>query len=684
MKRFLALCLVLTLVLGALPLSMASAENRTMTVVGGWLRLREGANFNAKTLASYYTGTQVTVLGITGKWYRVQAPDGMQGYMYSDYLRASSGGSTSGTVGTTATVVSSNGRGVRLRTGPSTAYGVLRVCPVGTAVTILASGTYWDFIRVDGQTGYMMSQYLSTGTFPVQPAPTEYLARVTSKNGLGVRLRSGAGKGYSVLGVYSVGTEVTVLQHNKTWDYIRVGTRTGYMMNQFLTTSQVVTKVSAVKLNTSSPVSGTVLTAIATPSSATVSYRWTDGNGTLLGTGATYAVSAADVGKRIRVTVTGTGLYSGTATSALTNQVQYGASITGVTLNTYAPVVGQTLTATASPNGATANYWWYRSDNTLVGSSRTYVVQSGDEGMSLMCRVAGTGSFSGEAYSAYTTAVAKGSTPAKPDQPLTGTVQLPSSAKVNDTVYATVSLSTGSVDYTWYLDGWLLSASGSSITVPNNPGSTLTVRVTARAGSGYTGTIESNALTIASSPAPAATLSGKLTIPSTAKAGDVISADMDLNSYNVTFAWYLNNAPVAGGNNASLAITSDMEGGQLVLVASATGTDNVFGSVTSNVCKVEVTPSQTYYTGSVSLPTSAKAGDVVSAVIYGGNTSQVTYDWYADESRVSSGVSQLLVTSSMAGKRITVRVTSMDPSVIGNTLSNTCYVEASAATSSDM
>ena len=128
--------------LGALPLSMASAENRTMTVVGGWLRLREGANFNAKTLASYYTGTQVTVLGITGKWYRVQAPDGMQGYMYSDYLRASSGGSTSGTVGTTATVVSSNGRGVRLRTGPSTAYGVLRVCPVGTAVTILASGTF--------------------------------------------------------------------------------------------------------------------------------------------------------------------------------------------------------------------------------------------------------------------------------------------------------------------------------------------------------------------------------------------------------------------------------------------------------------------------------------------------------------------------------------------------------------
>ena len=72
-------------------------------------------------------------------------------------------------------------------------------------------------------------------------------ATIWSPNGYGVRLRTGPGTSYSTIGVYSVGTSVTILSHGSTWDRISVGSRTGYMMNYYLTqntNTSVVTSFS--------------------------------------------------------------------------------------------------------------------------------------------------------------------------------------------------------------------------------------------------------------------------------------------------------------------------------------------------------------------------------------------------------------------------------------------------------
>ena len=249
MKRFMAFCMVLALVICLIPVPQADAASMTATVKGGWLRLREQPNTNSKTINSYYTGTQVTILGTSGNWYYVRV-NGSTGYMMGSYLsiNADSGSSNapSGNLNITAYVTSANGLGVRMRSGPGTTYGVIGNYPVGTKVTILAKGTYWFQISINGQVGYMMSQYLTTSssgssgsTGGSSSTGSGYTAYVTSANGLSVNLRSGAGKNYAVIGSYSVGTQVTVLEYGKTWSYIRVGTRTGYMMSEFLTTTGV-------------------------------------------------------------------------------------------------------------------------------------------------------------------------------------------------------------------------------------------------------------------------------------------------------------------------------------------------------------------------------------------------------------------------------------------------------------
>ncbi len=67
---------------------------------------------------------------------------------------------------------------------------------------------------------------------------------------------------------------------------------------------------------------GETLTANYTDSGETVSYQWYRGNNPISGaTGNAYTIVAADVGQTIKVTVTGTGNYNGTATSSQTAAV---------------------------------------------------------------------------------------------------------------------------------------------------------------------------------------------------------------------------------------------------------------------------------------------------------------------------------------------------------------------------
>ena len=82
MKRFLAVLLVAVMLMSILPATSMAASYAT--VVGGWLRLRSAPNFNATTITSYYTGTQVQIISSSGGWYKVQTPDGRIGYMYGD------------------------------------------------------------------------------------------------------------------------------------------------------------------------------------------------------------------------------------------------------------------------------------------------------------------------------------------------------------------------------------------------------------------------------------------------------------------------------------------------------------------------------------------------------------------------------------------------------------------------
>ena len=626
MKRFLSLVLAMLIAITMLIIP-ASAENYATAVVkGGWLRLRAEASTSSETISAYFTGTQVTIIGTSGEWYYVLTPDGHYGFMNSNYLTVTGSGSSSTTTESTAYIYAANGKPVRMRSGPSTDYGVVASYSVGTQVKVLISGVDWSKIRVGTRTGYMMSKFLSVTNITPSTPSSSYTAYVTASNGKPVRMRTGAGTNYSVISTYSVGTQVTVLEYGRTWCRIRVNGYTGYMMTKFLTTTQPAV-ISSAALNKNTVWPGETLTVTTNPANISVSYEWLNDAGARLGTGSTYTVKTSDTGRRIRVRVTGkngaTGsVVSGWAAVQGNGTVSTFYQLKALTLNTTNAVVGTTLTATIAPSGATANIYWYLDNGTYLGYGSSYTVQPSALGRRIFAYAEGTNSTTGTATSAYTDTVTAGATPSVVLSSVTLNNYSPT---VGTTLTATIAPANATATILWYRDDNVYLGTGTTYTVAATD-----------AGHGIYAWAQGTGST-----------SGNVTSPYTQQVTAGMSYRIDsvtLNNYSptvgtaltatiapanatATILWYRDdNVYLGTGTTYTVAAT---DAGHRIY-AWAQGTGSTSGNVTSPYTQ-QVTASTSYRIDSVTLNSlnPIVGQTLVASVAPYGATATIT--WYRDD-----------------------------------------------------
>lgn len=487
MKRFLALLLTVVLAIGMLPLHDAQADYLTAVVKGGWLRLREYASFDAPTITSYYTGTQVLIQGTSGAWYHVIGPDGRTGYMLGAYLTI---GATGAQENIPAWVTSANGQGVRLRSGPSTAYGVIGLYSVGTRATILKSGANWHYVKIGNQKGYMMARYLTTHQ-PSEPSITDsYTAYVTSSNGQGVNLRHGAGLGYGVIGLYKVGTKVTVLNPGSTWHYIDIRGTRGYMMAKYLTTHPVDANDS--------------YTAYVTSSNG-LPVRMRAGAGTGYAVLGRYSVGTEVLVLKHNATwdYIRIGSTEGYMMNKYLVQGISSTQVTGAVIKPSDPAPGDVLKVRLTPENAKVSYQWMNEDGDVLSTSAQYTVKKSDLGERIRVRVKGKSGYTGTATSAYVT-VMEEAPEEDNDEPvkLSGTVKLPSSILPGVTLQPTISVNCHEINFQWMVGGTVVSSESSLLVTKEMAGRKIVLVISAPAGSGYTGALESNTCTVLSTSAP--------------------------------------------------------------------------------------------------------------------------------------------------------------------------------------
>lgn len=226
--------------------SGASSSTATVKNPAGtrFLNLREAPSYTANVLGIFYNGATCQVINrqADGWWYVSVNLNGspLYGYFRSEYLVM--GGSSAGSIGT-AYVRTSNGGRLNLRTYPGFDAGVLAQIPNGSALSVLLKGNYYWMVSYNGEIGFVDISYVTERTSslptaapstPSTPTTTAGTAIVQTGNSGKLNLREQAYANAGILGRYSNGTAVTVLQKGAAWSYVEVKGQKGYMMSKFL------------------------------------------------------------------------------------------------------------------------------------------------------------------------------------------------------------------------------------------------------------------------------------------------------------------------------------------------------------------------------------------------------------------------------------------------------------------
>lgn len=207
-----------------------------------FLNLREYPSMSARVLRILFNGVPMPVLAAQDGWFHVDV-NGVKGYVRGEYVRL---GYAPYGVGV-ATVRSPNSSAVNLRKGPSYDATVLGQVAGDRYVTVLERGSGWYRVFVDGLIGFINSDFLTDGLY----ASRDIAAQTGATNGAGatrmgvvanpratqyLNLRAEPNTGSAVLGRFSNGVMVSVLQQGVEWCQVSVDLtgQIGYMMTQYL------------------------------------------------------------------------------------------------------------------------------------------------------------------------------------------------------------------------------------------------------------------------------------------------------------------------------------------------------------------------------------------------------------------------------------------------------------------
>ncbi len=228
------------------------------------VNLRRGAGTNYGVIKVIGTGTTVTVTDASNsQWYKVKLSDGTEGYLFSEYLKVTSGNIDSAKPSATPTPTPAPSNGtvqakttsdLNVRKGPGTSYGIIKVIDMNVNVTVTeATNSSWYKVKLsDGTEGYLAAQYLKITSGDINsvkpgnsgddntnnsnnsnaPATDEYV-RVT----VGLNLRSEPNTSCKVLTVLSTGTVLNVLDRKTSgWVHVRTtGGAEGYVSAEYVT-----------------------------------------------------------------------------------------------------------------------------------------------------------------------------------------------------------------------------------------------------------------------------------------------------------------------------------------------------------------------------------------------------------------------------------------------------------------
>ncbi|WP_144460903.1 SH3 domain-containing protein [Siminovitchia fortis] len=267
------------------PAIKAQAETKYVSVnQGSALNVRSSASSSSSVIAKLPSGTKVSVQSESGGWAKVTV-NGKTGYVSAQFL--SSGAPASQPVAkqevakqevapapakaVTKYINVNSGSSLNMRNSASTSGSVIGKLTRGTKVSVQSEAGGWAKIAVNGKTGYVSTQYLSTSVPVSQPkanikqastlapakpaakqastASTKTVTKYVNVNpGSSLNVRSKASTSGSVIAKLASGSKVSVQSESGGWAKITVSGKTGYVSTAYLAMGAPANKPSANKV----------------------------------------------------------------------------------------------------------------------------------------------------------------------------------------------------------------------------------------------------------------------------------------------------------------------------------------------------------------------------------------------------------------------------------------------------
>lgn len=145
---------------------------------------------------------------------------------------------------------------VNVRSGPGTDAEVIGGFGPGDAVMVIGETSNWYQVSVNGQTGYVRKDFLTSNSNATQtPAQTSSSAEASGESATaynygsavtmyatdGVNVRSQPSTGSDVNGTLNSGTSVTVVGETDNWYIVSTGSGTGYISKSYLSSTAPAT-----------------------------------------------------------------------------------------------------------------------------------------------------------------------------------------------------------------------------------------------------------------------------------------------------------------------------------------------------------------------------------------------------------------------------------------------------------
>jgi hypothetical protein len=398
----------------------------------------------------------------------------------------------------------------------------------------------------------------------------------------------------------------------------------------------------------------------------TINYQW-KADGSNIGTGTTFTLTEAEVGKSITVSasyVDGHGTVEAVSSAATSGVVNVNDAPTGSVTISGTATRGQTLTASntlADADGlGIINYQWQADGSDIAGAtSAAYVLTNAEVGKSITVSasyVDGHGTVEAVTSAATSVVVNVNDAP-------TGSVTITGLAVQGQTLTAGNTLADadglGSITYTWQANSRTVGNGSTYVLTEAEVGEKLTVVASYTDGHGISSAVASSPTALVANVNDAPT--GTVTISGTATQGQTLAAAHTLADADglgpISYQWQASGSTIAGATGSTYVLTESEVGKSITVVAHyvdghGTG-EAVASSPTALVANVNDAP-----TGTVTISGTATQGQTLAAahtLADADGLGPISYQWQASGSTIAGATgSTYVLTESEVGKSITV------------------------------